>query len=110
MNKLIAAVLLLLIVCATGITSSHDRSVTRKLGRRIDYVPNEKVASQIADVILTSIYGEDVIGKQKPFTVMLSNDSVWVVRGTQKKIEIGGVAYIEISKRDCRILKVIHGK
>ncbi len=75
----------------------------------IDYVPNEKVARQVAEVILISIYGQE-IKKQKPFNVKLQGDSLWIITGVQKKVEIGGVAYIEIQKKDCKILNVTHGK
>lgn len=76
----------------------------------INYVPSEKVACQIAEVILISLYGEDDIKKQKQFKVSLVGDSIWAVVGVQKTVEIGGVAYIEIRKRDCKILTVMHEK
>ncbi len=37
-------------------------------------------------------------------------DTVWVVEGTLSAGYDGGVAHIEIRKKDCMILKVIHGK
>jgi len=60
-------------------------------------------------VILVSIYGQE-IKNQTPFNVKLQGDSLWIITGVQKEIEIGGVAYIEIQKSDCKILNVTHGK
>ncbi|WP_417266242.1 YbbC/YhhH family protein [Brumimicrobium sp.] len=73
------------------------------------FVPNELTARKIAESILIPIYGKEII-KQKPFNVELIRDSVWVVTGTQNELALSGVAYIEIQKSDCRILKVTHGK
>ena len=75
----------------------------------INYVPNEETAIKIAEAIWLPIYGEGIYN-QKPYIVSLLKDSVWVVEGTLAKNKRGGVAYIEIQKKDCKILKVIHGK
>ena len=111
MNKIIAALILCVVSCATLLYSQINPKEKIHQERPVrNYVPTEKVACQIAEIILTPIYGEDNIKKQKPFKATLVRDSVWVVVGVQKEIEIGGVAYIEIQKRDCKILKVSHGK
>ncbi|MBE4948323.1 YbbC/YhhH family protein [Chryseobacterium culicis] len=75
----------------------------------IDYVPDGETAKRIAEAIWLPIYGEDIY-KQKPYLSSLSGDSIWVVKGTLPKNYRGGVVYIEIRKRDCKILKVTHGK
>ena len=75
----------------------------------INYVPNEETAIKIAETIWWSIYGEKIYD-QKPYTVSLLKDSIWVVTGTLAENKRGGVAYIEIQKSDCKILKVTHGK
>lgn len=75
----------------------------------IDYVPNEETAKKIAEAVWLPIYGEKIYS-QKPYVVSLLDDSVWVVKGTLPKNKRGGVAYIEIQKSDCKILKVTHGK
>ncbi len=72
-----------------------------------DFVPNEKTAIKIAEAIWHPIYGDDIYD-EKPFIAELK-DSVWIVHGTLNH-DIGGVAYIEIQKSDCKILKVSHGK
>ena len=71
------------------------------------FVPDEKTAIKIAEAIWYPIYGDEIYD-EKPFKAELK-DSVWVVRGTLN-FDVGGVAYIEIQKSDCKILKVAHGK
>ncbi|MDR3227048.1 MAG: YbbC/YhhH family protein [Prevotellaceae bacterium] len=71
------------------------------------FVPDEETAIKIAETIWYPIYG-DVIEYEKPFNAELI-DNVWIVQGTLKTNK-GGAAYIEIQKKDCKILKVAHGK
>lgn len=79
-----------------------------------DYVPNEETAKRVAEAIWLPIYGEKIL-EQRPYNVILK-DSIWVVGGLMPlpcRNEPGcrgGTAYIEIRKRDCKILKVTHGR
>jgi len=68
-------------------------------------VPNRDTAIKIAEVVLTPIYGADVVEHEKPFRVELVN-GVWVVDGALHHGP-GGNLHIEISKKDCRIVRVI---
>jgi hypothetical protein len=70
------------------------------------FVPNQETAIKIAEAIWLPIYGKEIYSK-KPFKVTLQNDSIWIVEGTLNRGK-GGVPYIEIQKKDCKILKVIH--
>lgn len=72
-------------------------------------VPDSETAKRIAEAVWIPIYGESVL-EQKPYSVSLVGDSVWIVKGTLKKNLLGGTAYIEIKKDSCKILKVTHGK
>lgn len=72
-------------------------------------VPTEEVALQIAESVLTQIYGKEKIENEKPFSINLEND-VWIIEGFLNKELLGGVAYIEIRKCNGEILKVIHTK
>jgi hypothetical protein len=74
-----------------------------------DVIPNEEVAKNIAEVILIPIYGAIAIERQKPFSVALEDD-VWTVTGYLSKNMLGGTFSILISKRDGRIVKIIHEK
>jgi len=73
-----------------------------------DYVPDSTTAIKIAEAIWLPIYGEGIYTK-KPFLVKLKDGKVWIVEGTLVERK-GGVPYIEIQKKDCKILKVSHGK
>ena len=80
-----------------------------------DYVPNEETAKKIAEAIWLPIYGEEVL-KQKPYRAELVND-IWIVKGSlyippyeNPKYFRGGTAYIEIQKKDCKVLRVTHGR
>ena len=84
------------------------QKIESKNSENMNYVPDEKTAIKVAEAILYPIYGEKIY-KQRPFTAILSND-VWIVKGSLPKGMLGGVAYIEIQKSDCRVLEVTHGK
>lgn len=75
----------------------------------IDYVPNAETAKNIAEAIWLPIYGNKIYN-ERPYVAALIGDSVWVVTGSISKKKRGGVAYIEIRKSNCEILKVSHGK
>jgi len=93
-------------------------------GRRSDagyvpaggYVPNEVVAVKIAEAVLIPVYGEEHIVSERPFHATLKDD-VWTVEGTltcpdgkggTTTICEGGTAEVKLSKRDARILSMIH--
>lgn len=78
------------------------------------YVSNADIAVKIAEVIWLPIYGKGIYD-EKPYAVSLVNDSIWVVKGSfpmrrNGNLVMGGTAYIEIQKKDGKILKVIHEK
>lgn len=73
------------------------------------YVPDEKTAIKIAKAVLIPIFGEAKIKKERPFKATLI-DGTWTVEGTLPKGLKGGVAHIEISKEDARIIYLSHGK
>lgn len=73
-----------------------------------DIVPDETTAIKVAEAIWLPIYGERIYS-QKPYVVKLINNNNWEVTGTLHSKK-GGVAYIRIRKKDCKILKVTHGK
>ena len=90
--------------------SSNDYSEVKGYFPKDGLVPNEKIAFQIAEIILSQIYGKETIEEEKPFSINLEND-VWIIEGSlPEEYEKGGVAYIEIKKSSGEILKVIHTK
>jgi hypothetical protein len=74
-----------------------------------NYVPNEETAIKIAEAIWYPIYGSK-IENSKPYKAHMKDSLVWIVEGTLPKGVKGGVPYIEINKKDCKILNVTHGK
>jgi hypothetical protein len=82
------------------------------------FVPDSKTAVKIAEAVLTPVYGEKQIKSEEPFVAELKND-VWTVHGTLHCPDskggtttscAGGVAVVEISKSDGRILSMVHYK
>lgn len=78
------------------------------------YVPDQQTAIKIAEAVLIPIYGEEAINGEKPLNAELK-DGIWIVTGTLNCPGgghncLGGVAVIEISKDDGKILRVSHGE
>jgi hypothetical protein len=59
---------------------SEYRGITVKEG----FVPTADVAVAIADIVLSNIYGEAQIRKEKPFSIILDND-IWIIEGHLEK-------------------------
>ena len=75
----------------------------------LGFVPDAGTAIIIAEAILVPIYGDEITRKQKPFIATLDK-GVWTVSGTLPKGLKGGVALVEIAKKDARIIRAIHGR
>jgi hypothetical protein len=77
------------------------------------FVPDSKTAIKIAEAVLVPVYGEKQIDSEKPLIAKLQHD-VWTVQGTLNcpagEVCHGGVAVVEISKTDGRILSMTHYK
>lgn len=95
--------------CAQIKVNDKEKSTTQKEKR--DIINDAQTAIKIAEVILLSVYGEKIY-ESIPFKAeLIKDDKVWFVRGTlNKKYTMGGVPFIEIQKKDCKILKFGHGK
>ncbi|GGG64875.1 NTF2 fold immunity protein [Epilithonimonas arachidiradicis] len=63
----------------------------------------------IAESALFQIYGKANIIKQKPYKTYRVNN-FWLIEGSQKKNEIGGVFQIIIDDRTGEIKRMTHGK
>jgi NTF2 fold immunity protein of polymorphic toxin system component len=73
------------------------------------FVPNAETAVRIAEAVLEAAYEEEVLLNQRPLRVVLRSDGVWVIVGTLPHDYVGGVAHVEISRLDGRVLRVSHG-
>lgn len=91
-------------------TVKYELSSRRKHSYKpaLGYVPDKEAAVKIAEAVLVPIYGKDVIEKEKPLNAYLA-DGIWIVNGTLHT-QLGGVAVIEISREDGKILRVSHGE
>jgi NTF2 fold immunity protein len=83
------------------------RSEEKKSILKPDYVPDEITAQRIAVAIWLPLYKEKIM-LDTPY-ICHSLDSTWVVQGTLHSGK-GGVPYIEILKKDGRVLNVTHTK
>jgi hypothetical protein len=76
-------------------------------------VPDELTATKIAEIVLKRAYGDENINRELPLRATLRSDNVWVVRGTwthtYSSDARGGVATIEITKKDGQVLRLSHG-
>jgi hypothetical protein len=73
------------------------------------FIPNANTAIRVAEAVLSPIFGEEKIQKERPFSAKLEGD-IWTVSGHLDKDYFGGVAEIRIAKSDGRVLAVSHGK
>jgi hypothetical protein len=73
------------------------------------YVPDRATAVSIAKAVWYPIYGKDKIDNEQPFSAKL-HDGVWTVEGSLPEGMLGGVAEIDISKDDGKVLRVSHGQ
>jgi hypothetical protein len=98
------------VVVAAGLAAHSARSASGSFVPQDGFVPDAATASRIAEAVWIPIYGEQAISSEKPFRVSLRGE-VWTVTGKDLGPgKSGGVAEADISKRDGRILRVIHGK
>jgi hypothetical protein len=75
------------------------------------FLPNSKIALDFARLILDPIYGKKQMDSEAPFKIDLIDDKFWFIYGSlPKEYDVGGVAEILISKYDCKILYLLHGK
>jgi hypothetical protein len=74
-----------------------------------ELVTQERTAILIAEAIAAEAYGPAIVDSQRPFSAVRKGDK-WLVRGYIPPLTPGGVAKIEVSVRDGRILSLIHGK
>jgi hypothetical protein len=85
-----------------------------------NYVPNSETAIAIAEAVFIPVFGKKQIESERPFRADLKDD-VWTVAGTlycsdgkpqtdKAPTCFGGVAVVEISKIDARIISMTHYK
>jgi hypothetical protein len=72
-------------------------------------VPDMKCAARVANAYFLNYYGNNIY-KERPYSVTLSKNGIWIVHTVYHKSQFGGDAYIEIRKSDGKIMKLLYGK
>lgn len=105
----LASLFLIIITCITCSTEKVETVETiRENGNVIPVdgrVPNEETAIRIAEAVLLPIHGERTY-ENRPFVAELKNDSIWNVEGSIPRKALFGYYYVEIQKKDGKILGV----
>ena len=72
-------------------------------------IRNARVATVVAEVILSDIYGEANIRRQRPFKATIKN-GLWTVTGSLPKdhIIVGGTAEIVLRKSTGEVIRIVH--
>lgn len=76
---------------------------------RIVIIKDSLTAISIVEPILFGIYGKDNIINQRPYESYFI-DNFWIISGTLQKEYLGGTFLIIMDSRDCRLVKITHGK
>lgn len=97
-----------LFICAQDLPKRSEQKAQGEVPAD-GYVPDATTATSIAEAVLIPIYGKQNIQGEKPFKAVLTN-GIWILTGHMKEGYVGGVAEVQISKRDGCILQVTHGK
>lgn len=79
------------------------------IAKKTVIIKDSLTAINIAEPILFSIYGKDNITNQRPYEIYFV-DNYWVIGGTLPKEYLGGTFLIIIDSRNCKIIKIAHGK
>ena len=70
-------------------------------------MPNAEIAKRIGEAVASSLYGEETAVHERPYRARLRGN-VWTVMGSLPSTALGGVAIIQISKEDGRVLFAHH--
>ena len=100
--------------------NNHQETIIERLSKKYEIINNivpnkilvndKKTAEKIAEAVLQPIYG-DSINDKEPFDIKFDKEyDAWVVKGTLKANEIGGVPGVIIRKKDGKIIAVWHTK
>lgn len=86
----------------------HLARIARSDRPKDGFVPTSEIAIRIAEAVASALYGETTATRERPFRARLRGN-VWTVMGTLNPPgAYGGVAIIQISKTDGRVLFAHH--
>jgi hypothetical protein len=75
--------------------------------QRSESVPDSDAAIKIARAALIARFGANT-QMEEPLVARLKDNDTWLVQGTLPPGSIGGVGYVEIARKEGRILKIYH--
>src|SRR3974390_1733569 len=104
-NRIVPSLLVVFVLSLSANAMADGHSYVPVAG----FVPDERTAIQIAEAVLTPIYGADAVKHERPFTATLNN-GFWTVVGSLPPGSVGGTALVEISRKDGHIQRVSHGR
>ena len=90
-------------------SSLADKSKHNVIDNKTAIIKDSLTAINVAEPILFSIYGKDNITKQRPYEVYFK-DNYWLITGTLPSGWKGGTFLIIIDSRDCKVIRISHGK
>lgn len=73
-------------------------------------INDEKIAYDIARIVVSRFYGEDCFLKELPIDIRLYNDSVWIINGNLPSNKIGGAFGLILDKKTGGIISIMHEK
>ena len=72
------------------------------------FVPDAATAVKVAEAVLGPVYGLALVERERPFVARLDR-GVWFVEGSPSAADqFGGVAHVEIAKRDAAVRRMTH--
>lgn len=72
-------------------------------------IPDKETACRIAESYFYKEYGENIY-KERPYSVTLLYNGIWVVTTARHEWQSGGDGYIELDKSDGKVIRLIFGK
>ena len=92
------------------IVKKYNLSANALQNSDLELVKDEKIAVEIAEIVLINVYGKEI--KEK-FPLIVNFDSefnVWILEGQLKKGTFGGIPYVVIKKKDGQVVYLSHSK
>lgn len=86
-----------------------NKSLHNIIDNKKNIINDSLTAINIAEHILFDIYSKDQIREQLPYETYFI-DHYWHITGTLPKDCLGGTFLIIIDARDCKVLRITHGK
>lgn len=86
-----------------------DKTLHNVLNHKEIIIKDKEFAINIAESMVFSIYGKENIVDQKPYEAYLI-DNYWVISGTIPKGMRGGTFMIIMDARNCKVLRITHGR